>query len=219
MVVVQRDCGLQVRQTFRRQRLAGHGRQSSRHMLAERAAVEPQAGSGQNADGFGGDVEQRFAEGMLEAVERAAQACAAFTLVALRPEQGRKRIAALKLLVHGQVDQQRLRLAQVQLDRLAIVVQARRAEHIQFYVRHRVLSNPLRRSISRDHYTTVEQLSASSERTVTSSFPSPREDLLDHRGLGVGVVLHILPVLARKFALGALVELALGGVRAQPIAE
>jgi hypothetical protein len=47
----------------------------------------------------------------------------------------------------------------------------------------------------------------------------PRQNLLDHRSLGVGVVLRILPGAAGKVPFGALVELAIGDIAAQPVAE
>src|SRR5262249_50368256 len=109
-------------------------------MLAERGAVEPEVNGGLQTDGLRADLEERFVQYVLEAVERAAQARAAFTVVALRPEQGCQGVATLELAAHGQVDHQRQRLAQIQRDRLTIVFQARRAEHIQLDVRHGVLS-------------------------------------------------------------------------------
>jgi len=42
---------------------------------------------------------------------------------------------------------------------------------------------------------------------------------VDDSGLGVGVLLHVLPVARGELALGGGVELAVGGVRPQPIAE
>src|SRR3954451_16737761 len=45
------------------------------------------------------------------------------------------------------------------------------------------------------------------------------EDLGHHGALGVGVVVRRLPVLARQLALGVLVEAAVPGVVAQPVAE
>src|SRR2546428_13049165 len=46
-----------------------------------------------------------------------------------------------------------------------------------------------------------------------------RENILNHRGLGIGIVLRVLPVLASKLPLGALVQPAIGCVAAQPVAE
>src|SRR3954451_20136808 len=46
-----------------------------------------------------------------------------------------------------------------------------------------------------------------------------REDLVDHGALGVGVVVGGVPVLARQLPLGVLVEAAVAGVAAQPVAE
>src|ERR1700730_13642727 len=45
------------------------------------------------------------------------------------------------------------------------------------------------------------------------------ENFLDHLGFGIGVVLRVLPFPAGKLALGALVELAVRSVAAQPVAE
>src|SRR5437660_11820372 len=46
-----------------------------------------------------------------------------------------------------------------------------------------------------------------------------REDLADYGGFGVGVVLGVFPGLMREFFLGALVELAISFVAAEPVAE
>src|SRR5258707_13895195 len=54
-------------------------------------------------------------------------------------------------------------------------------------------------------------LAASGERT--------RHNLLDHRRLGVGVVMHLLPISLSELPFGALVELTVGGVAAQPVAK
>src|SRR5438132_4614497 len=49
--------------------------------------------------------------------------------------------------------------------------------------------------------------------------PRSRDNLLDYRGLGIRIVLRVLPVLASKLPLGALVQPAIGCVAAQPVAE
>jgi hypothetical protein len=49
--------------------------------------------------------------------------------------------------------------------------------------------------------------------------PRSRENLLDHRSLGIGVVLRVLPVLSSQLPLGALVQLTIGCVAAQPVVE
>src|SRR5208282_3149485 len=46
-----------------------------------------------------------------------------------------------------------------------------------------------------------------------------RDDLFHDRGLGVGVVLHVLPISLCELALGALVKLAVGIVAPEVIAE
>src|SRR5207245_991168 len=46
-----------------------------------------------------------------------------------------------------------------------------------------------------------------------------RKNLLDHRSLGISVVLCILPVLASKLPLGALVQPTIICMAAQPVAE
>jgi hypothetical protein len=52
-----------------------------------------------------------------------------------------------------------------------------------------------------------------SNRSRPSGSLSALVDLHDDRGLGVGVILDILPVLRREVALRALVALAVGVVR------
>src|SRR5690348_14334301 len=47
----------------------------------------------------------------------------------------------------------------------------------------------------------------------------PSHDLFDDGALGVGVVLDELPILCRQLLLGACVEIAIGGVAAQPVPE
>ena len=42
---------------------------------------------------------------------------------------------------------------------------------------------------------------------------------MNYRGFGIGVVLHVFPVVAGKLPFGALVEEAIGFVAAQPVAE
>src|SRR5262249_31720193 len=56
-------------------------------------------------------------------------------------------------------------------------------------------------------------------RSCPVSTEGAGENLLDHRGFRIGVVLRVLPRTARKLALGALVERAIGGVAAQMVAE
>ena len=45
------------------------------------------------------------------------------------------------------------------------------------------------------------------------------ENLHDHCSFGIGVVLRVLPVLASELPFGALVQLTIGYVVAQPVAE
>src|SRR5438309_5177189 len=49
--------------------------------------------------------------------------------------------------------------------------------------------------------------------------PSSRENLLDHCGLSISIVLRVFPVQSRKLPLGALVEPTIGCIAAQPVAE
>ena len=58
-----------------------------------------------------------------------------------------------------------------------------------------------------------------SKLLASGSFLRSCENRFDHRSLGIGVVLHVFPVLACKLPLGALVELTIGGIATQPIAE
>ena len=82
-------------------------------------------------------VEEVVANRLGQAMEDAAQAGAALALVALGPEQGRQRVAAVRPATHRQVDQQRQGFAQVQLDRSSFALQPWLAEDEQLQVCHR----------------------------------------------------------------------------------
>src|SRR6266545_8320528 len=97
-------------------------------MLPERGAVEPEIGGGSQADGIGAGVQDVDAERLTQAVQGAAQAGAGLAPIALGPEHGRQSIAAVPLAADRQVDQQRQRLAQVQLDRPSVALQPWLAE-------------------------------------------------------------------------------------------
>jgi hypothetical protein len=72
-----------------------------------------------------------------QAVEGAAQPGAAVASVALGPEQRRQGLAGVRPARHGQVDQQRQRPPQVQLDWPITSLQARRPQHEQLQQSHR----------------------------------------------------------------------------------
>src|SRR5437588_2944879 len=57
------------------------------------------------------------------------------------------------------------------------------------------------------------------ERLFSSIFPGSCENLLDHCRLCISIVLRVLPVLTSKLPLGALIQLTIGCVAAQPVAE
>src|SRR5215469_5200222 len=46
-----------------------------------------------------------------------------------------------------------------------------------------------------------------------------RQDFLDHHGLGVGIILHILPVQLCQAPFGVFVKLAINGIAAQPVPQ
>jgi len=60
--------------------------------------------------------------------ERRAQVCERASLIGLRPQQRGERVAAVGLARHGQVGQQRDRLAPADLDAGPVQFDARRAE-------------------------------------------------------------------------------------------
>src|SRR5258708_26046826 len=78
--------------------------------------------------------------------------------------------------------------------------------------------------IHRQAYTTIGDERKNNHRRhlpllFSTSSPRLRYNLLDHRGLGISRLLLVLPVLASKLPFGALVQLAIGCVAAQPVAE
>ncbi len=80
------------------------------------------------ADGIGAGVQNIVAEHLVEAVQGAAQAGAAFAPITFGPQEGRQRIAAVRLATHCEVYQQRQGFAQVQLDWRFIALQPRLAQ-------------------------------------------------------------------------------------------
>jgi hypothetical protein len=101
----------------------GGGGQASGHVLPKRGAVEPEVRGGKQADGFGAAVEDVGAEGLIEAMQGAAQAGAALARIALGPQQGGEMVAAVALAADRQVDQQRHCFAQVQFERPAVALE------------------------------------------------------------------------------------------------
>ena len=98
-------------------------------MLPERGAIKPEVGGRVQADGLRFALQDVVANRLCQTVQGAAQARAALAPIALGPEHGRERVAAVRLIIHCEVDQQRQRFAQVQVRRLAVALHAWLAEN------------------------------------------------------------------------------------------
>jgi hypothetical protein len=92
------------------------------------------------ADGIGAGVQHVLANRLVQAVQGAAQARAALAPITLGPQHRRERVAAVCLTTHHEVDEQRQRLAQLQLDWSSVALQARGAQDQQLQVCHHLFS-------------------------------------------------------------------------------
>src|SRR5262245_1647642 len=107
-------------------------------MLSECVAIEPEVCVGMQADGLKSAVKDLIADRLSQSMEGVAQASAALAPVALGPEQGCQRVAAMRLARHCQIDQQRQGFAQVEFDRPPVALQARGAKDQQLQQGHHV---------------------------------------------------------------------------------
>src|ERR687885_871353 len=96
--------------------------QPRRGVVAEGGAVQPEHGRTE-ANRPGVDLEHALAQCLAETVKGAPQARPAVALAAVGPEQRGQRIAALRPVGDGEVDQQGQCLAQVEVDGATVALQ------------------------------------------------------------------------------------------------
>ncbi len=112
----------------------GHPRpraQAGGRQALESPRIHPNVGLGREAEAVAVDEHDAGPERLGDEVEGAAEPGPGLAVVGLRPEQAGQGVAPLRPAGHRQVDQQRQRTPQVQLDRPPIALQAGRAQHEQ----------------------------------------------------------------------------------------
>jgi len=90
--------------------------------------VQPKAGLGIEAGVLSINRQLTFTQSRVDSGQGPAQIAPCFALTIVGPKQGSQGIAAVALLGHGQVSQQRLSFAQADLDCLALPFETGRAE-------------------------------------------------------------------------------------------